>query len=497
MLEVFVFKRVLCFGSAIFLFALFCQSFAIQVSGDIWGIWDPANNPFEVIGDLHVPPDSSLTILPGCSVQFMGHYKMQVDSLAKLTAIGTAQDSIYFFPIDTVDGWAGLRLYYADTTSGFGFCSFKYRVVISGETIDGAISCIGGKLKIDHSAFFRNRYGRIAGACIYSKGTKLIDIDNSRFIENNFNSSLLYDGWGGAIYIEADFSVNPQFNIDKSTFLRNESGAILCFCSSKITNSLFMDNRGVTVGQYHGDTFRVEYNVICNNRAIEMPSAIMAQEVWGPVLINNNTICNNVTGNIMFEPTPGVCGIWDEHSGGTNAYFNNNILWGDSTIPLIGSWGCVSYVNFTDIRGGYSGIGNIDIDPLFVGTVEGNFNLQAGSPCIDAGDTSSPFDPDWTRADMGALPFSHAYTVYLPGDISGDGQRLGADVTYGVRYFKGVGIPPPDSVFNDSTASWLYAAGDVNGNCEFRGSDITYLVGYFKSINPILRWCNQTPPYSR
>jgi plastocyanin len=83
--------------------------------------------------------------------------------------------------------------------------------------------------------------------------------------------------------------------------------------------------------------------------------------------------------------------------------------------------------------------------------------------------------------------------VYLPGDISGDHQRLGADVTYGVRYFKGIGNRPPDSCFMDSTSAYLYVSGDVNGNCEFRGSDITRLVSYFKG-SASLGSCHFFPP---
>jgi hypothetical protein len=82
---------------------------------------------------------------------------------------------------------------------------------------------------------------------------------------------------------------------------------------------------------------------------------------------------------------------------------------------------------------------------------------------------------------------------YMQGDISGDGQRLGSDVTYGVRYFKGVGTVPKDSCFLDSTGTYLYVGGDVNGNCEFRGSDITRLVQYFKG-NAALSYCHFFPP---
>lgn len=86
-----------------------------------------------------------------------------------------------------------------------------------------------------------------------------------------------------------------------------------------------------------------------------------------------------------------------------------------------------------------------------------------------------------------ALPSRGAYfdrsgsaCDYFLGDINGDGVRIGGDVTYGVRYFKGIGAPPPDSCYMDSTHTYLYVAGDVNGNCEFRGSDITRLVSFFK-----------------
>lgn len=83
---------------------------------------------------------------------------------------------------------------------------------------------------------------------------------------------------------------------------------------------------------------------------------------------------------------------------------------------------------------------------------------------------------------------------YVPGDINGDRNVMGNDVTYGVRYFKGIGPQPPDSCWNDSTESWLYSGGDANGNCSFSGSDITYLVAYFKGVQPEILYCPQTPP---
>jgi hypothetical protein len=87
---------------------------------------------------------------------------------------------------------------------------------------------------------------------------------------------------------------------------------------------------------------------------------------------------------------------------------------------------------------------------------------------------------------------------YYLGDINGDSNVMGGDVTYGVRFFKGLGVQPPDSCRNDSLPGnqYLYMSGDVNGNCEFRGSDITRLVAYFKGI-ATLGYCRFFPPPMR
>jgi hypothetical protein len=471
---------------------LFLPAGAIQVSGDIWGTWHPADNPFEVTGDLLVPGDSSLTILPGCLIQFQGHFKMTVDTLAKLIAMGTEQDSIKFFPADTAIGWAGLRLFDVDTMSRFSYCSFTYRTYVSSDSFDGAIYFDGAYrsiLNIDHCSFYRNRYGRSMGAAIFTRAAFRVSIQNSSFTENNPGYGTGYD-WGGLINFEGS-----ELFVSRNIFKNNEGGGILSWNNSTISNNVFINNLGTAVGQYWGDAFIVDHNIFYGNSSgALMPSAIMAQEVFGTVRITNNTMCNNVSGSGAGDN--GVCSIWNEHGNGTIAYLTNNIFWGDSLVPQIGVDGYNSvYVNYSNIRGGYAGTGNINADPLFVDSANGDYSLSWNSPCIDAGDPASPLDQDGSRADMGALPFIHAFTNYIPGDINGDDASLASDVTFGVRYLRGIGAVPPDSIYNDSTFRWLYSAADANGSCEFRGSDITYLVGYFKGINPVIRWCPQTPPY--
>ena len=78
-------------------------------------------------------------------------------------------------------------------------------------------------------------------------------------------------------------------------------------------------------------------------------------------------------------------------------------------------WPSVSY---SDIKGSWSGEGNINDDPLFVEPDNNDFHLLPDSPCIDTGDPSHPPDPDGTRTDMGAYPFLSNLTLYVYPDTT-------------------------------------------------------------------------------
>jgi hypothetical protein len=79
-----------------------------------------------------------------------------------------------------------------------------------------------------------------------------------------------------------------------------------------------------------------------------------------------------------------------------------NVILRDHPKPLVSPLNVVSY---SDVQGGFAGIGNIDADPLFVDAAGGDFALQPGSPCINTGDPALSPDPDGSFADMGAIAF--------------------------------------------------------------------------------------------
>ncbi len=77
------------------------------------------------------------------------------------------------------------------------------------------------------------------------------------------------------------------------------------------------------------------------------------------------------------------------NTGGSSPMVTNCILWNNGPEEIFGP----ATVAYSDVHGGWPGIGNIDADPLFVDSVNGDHHLLPGSPCIDAGDnTAVPVD---------------------------------------------------------------------------------------------------------
>jgi len=120
-------------------------------------------------------------------------------------------------------------------------------------------------------------------------------------------------------------------------------------------------------------------NTIVVNEASppEVGGGIYLRRYTRPVL-RNNIIVNNSEGEIIAQ-------------GSKQEVFYNNI-WNNTPN------------NYNDL---VTSIDGISVNPLFVNPDSGDFRLQPGSPCIDAGDPTSPLDADGTIADLGAFPTYH------------------------------------------------------------------------------------------
>jgi hypothetical protein len=85
-----------------------------------------------------------------------------------------------------------------------------------------------------------------------------------------------------------------------------------------------------------------------------------------------------------------------------NLVATNSIFWGNTdnslTAPEQISYAEGNYCCIEDLPSDFGGVGNIDLDPLFVNAAAGNFRLALTSPCIDAG-LSAALPPDVANID--------------------------------------------------------------------------------------------------
>ncbi|MBC8526507.1 MAG: right-handed parallel beta-helix repeat-containing protein [Candidatus Cloacimonetes bacterium] len=197
-------------------------------------------------------------------------------------------------------------------------------------------------------------------------------------ISNNeiYNNSC--SGWGGGGISCSETGVlldgnNIHHNI------ANAGGAIrIAAVGMEIINSLIHHN--VTSGCGAG--------IHCYNSGLDLVNVTLSE--------------NTATGN-----SGGI------YCSASNPSLVNCILWNDLPEEICVYSGTVT-ATYSDIQDGWTGIGNIDADPLFADPQNGDFHLtwanfpipdSTMSPCIDTGDPNSPLDPDSTRADMGAYYF--------------------------------------------------------------------------------------------
>jgi hypothetical protein len=184
--------------------------------------------------------------------------------------------------------------------------------------------------------------------------------------------------------------------------MANEGGS-----SPALTNVTFHGNHAEIIGggMYNQDSSPVLTNVTFSGNVGDGGGGGMYNWSSSPTLMNTTFNDNSV----WVGDGGGISNVF-----GSSPIIRNSILYGDGGGEIY-SHSSTPAVSYSDVQGGYPGVGNIDADPL-LGPLANNggftqtMALGAGSPAIDAGDdtTCAATDqrgvprPQRSHCDLGA-----------------------------------------------------------------------------------------------
>ena len=383
---------------------------------------------------------------------------------------GTRSDMGAFFP-EHPDCSRGIRLYVAITgndESGDGsydnpFRTIQYAVdvsmhedtvIVENGTYFENVSITAKNIVLASNHLFSNDYADIVSTII----------DGGSAGRNIF----LYFCWGDMVV--------DGFTIRNGN-ASSGAGILSSLSDNIIRNNIITQNFSSGIGGggiyvIHSNSIITE-NVITGNFAHYYGGGIGLSGGAGHA-IRNNTL----TGNYAEYKGGGLSCL------GTHE-ITNNIFWDNDApeSPEIVVHGGSPSITYCDVQGGWPGEGNIDIEPLFRDSNNGDFHLMStecgdpdDSPCIDAGDPSILdylLDCDWglgsERSDMGAYSGGSTASdcAYVPGDCNHNDVPLElADLLAMIASYRGnvepyylcnCGADPPGENFA--------ATADPNGNC--------------------------------
>ena len=291
-------------------------------------------------------------------------------------------------------------------------------------TGDGTVvRCVNGESALtvlDGFTITRGR-GTTKGGGMFNDGTSPT-VSNCIFSVNE--TSPPGGGLGGGMYNNGG---NPT--VTNCSFEQNSSdgggGMFNCASSPVVTGCSFSNNFARLGAGLHGDLASSPTVTNCTF------SLNAASDRGGGIYITGNwTITNCIfdrnsaqsLGGAMFvqinsDPTVTNC-IFSQNTAnsggraisGSSGTFANCIFW-DNASPGVDEIDGTPTVTYSDVLGGFPGMGNISLNPMLIDPDNGDFHLSAGSPCIDAADNTAvppdEFDLDGDFDFAEPIPFDH------------------------------------------------------------------------------------------
>ncbi len=263
----------------------------------------------------------------------------------------------------------------AEGQSGVLYCFNASELRIENLTVMNGMTDYGGGLYCEESSpiisnvSFTGNSANSGGAiyCVTNSNPILREVT----IHNNSSEK------GGGIYCESASPSLESVLIAENT-AGTHGGGIYCMTNSNliIDNVTLSQNNAASRGGgiYCSESDPVLKSVIIMENSARYGGGIYCTSSSNPVLASVT-----ITGNTASSRGGGINSA--QYSSPT---IINSILWSDVPDEIRDPMGLIN-VFFTDVHSGWDGEGNIDADPLFTDAENGDFNLQEGSPCIDAG----------------------------------------------------------------------------------------------------------------
>ena len=187
-----------------------------------------------------------------------------------------------------------------------------------------------------------------------------------------------------------------------------------------IHNNKIINNTGYKTIAINSSTGYISYNLIAYN----LRHGIYNNNFSSITLLNNTIVGNTENFGLLLKPTVphivrnniitnfalGIYLVGAEQSPVPLVDIAFNNVWNNTAFNYLEEYWIGAYL-YSQPFLPQPGTGEINVDPLFMDPFYGDYHLQPDSPCIDAGDPNSPFDPDGTITDMGCFYYEQQISI--------------------------------------------------------------------------------------
>jgi hypothetical protein len=348
--------------------------------------WTPEGNPYRITEDLVVPPGKVLSIEAGTTVFLEPGVSIHVEG--SLVVTGRPGAPVSFAAWDC-EPWGGIVVQSSTEAVSFEHCVFEKALgpKAQGSLAPACVSAMASTVKIDNCVF-RNLPARaisVTASQLWSDGCEIVAASGGIEAVDSFcwiSGATLRDTTGMAPSMQFGGGQGSA-SIVRDCVIEGGKVAGISIESdpTRVDRCQISGVEGPAIaihGSGHTDLTR--------NLLHRCTVGIRLTNGASP-LIDHQTIVHNEIG---VEGETAAAGI-----ASATAKIVSTILW-ENDLSIASEILPALQISFSDILGNpVGGEGNIEMDPLFVNPIGGDYRLRPESPCVGTGELGT---------DMGAFP---------------------------------------------------------------------------------------------